>query len=418
MSFGGGGVIDQVAKKWSRAAGGVTSPFAKLGGDMMNNKMTNRMMSEFGLGKMKKLGGSGTIANPFANSRGTVKGFGGIATSANPFQKHNAKGTSSSNVWGSLGLDMSNEEDFNNRYNPQYIKDKRAASLAGDGSSGGNSSGIDGLSGVKQWSALLDRASKETGVPWDVLAAIMDLESGGNVDADHAGVAVGLMAIVPEYWQELANKFGGDLTDPYTNIRVGAEILKQNYERFGDWGRAATAYFNGTGDFSDAQDAFGTTGKAYYDRFMSLWDGYKQYEDISDWNQIAPSATKEAENAMNLAYGVQGTEYVWGGEDVNGFDCSGLWFWAFQQQGISLPRTAADQYKATQRISADQLQPGDLIFFNFPADLTYDGQGGINHVAMYVGNGKILQATSNGGVVKTQDITPFYSDNIYGYGRV
>src|SRR5688572_27197634 len=70
------------------------------------------------------------------------------------------------------------------------------------------------LAGTQPYTDVMKRVSTESGVPWEVLMAIMGLESGGqNLAANGAG-AVGLMQIVPLYWQDTANKFGGNLMDP------------------------------------------------------------------------------------------------------------------------------------------------------------------------------------------------------------
>lgn len=73
-----------------------------------------------------------------------------------------------------------------------------------------------------------------------------------------------------------------------------------------------------------------------------------------------------------------GVPYKWGGTTPNGFDCSGFTQYVYHQLGITLPRTSQEQYKATERIDASQLQAGDLVF----SEMANDGPG---HVAMYVG---------------------------------
>jgi len=97
-----------------------------------------------------------------------------------------------------------------------------------------------------------------------------------------------------------------------------------------------------------------------------------------------------------------GRPYVYGAEGPNSFDCSGLMQWVFGKIGISLPRTAAQQMKATQIVNTPQ--PGDLVFWGNPA----------YHVALYIGGGKIIDAPHTGAVVKIQ--------NVWGkpskYGRV
>ena len=82
--------------------------------------------------------------------------------------------------------------------------------------------------------------------------------------------------------------------------------------------------------------------------------------------------------AVAAAKSQVGQPYVWGGTGNGGFDCSGLTQWAYSQAGVDLPRTA-DQQAVGQQVSADQLRPGDLV--------VWDG-----HVAMYSGNGEIVEA--------------------------
>ena len=75
-----------------------------------------------------------------------------------------------------------------------------------------------------------------------------------------------------------------------------------------------------------------------------------------------------------------------------GFDCSGLVQWAYGQAGIALPRTAQQQHDAVTPVAAAQAQPGDLVFWN-------DGTTSVQHVAIYVGAGIVLEAPSTGSVV-------------------
>ena len=82
-----------------------------------------------------------------------------------------------------------------------------------------------------------------------------------------------------------------------------------------------------------------------------------------------------------------GNPYVWGGTSLtNGADCSGFVLSIFAKYGISMPRVAAAQATVGTSISADQLLPGDLIFY---------GKGGyINHVAIYIGGGQVIHAST------------------------
>lgn len=104
----------------------------------------------------------------------------------------------------------------------------------------------------------------------------------------------------------------------------------------------------------------------------------------------APSLSG-AQQAIAFARSKIGATYVWGGEGP-GYDCSGIVMMAWRSAGrASLPHSSQQQYYATARVPISQLQPGDLIFY---------GRGGsanaIYHVAMYTGNGRMIEAVDFG----------------------
>jgi cell wall-associated NlpC family hydrolase len=108
-----------------------------------------------------------------------------------------------------------------------------------------------------------------------------------------------------------------------------------------------------------------------------------------------------------------GVPYVWGGSSPAGLDRSGLVWLVYSQVGVDLPRTAAAQFAATQRISADQAQPGDLVFFAN----TY--MPGISHVGLYLGNGQQINAPTEGQVVSVQPVfSGYWGEHLAGFGRV
>lgn len=111
---------------------------------------------------------------------------------------------------------------------------------------------------------------------------------------------------------------------------------------------------------------------------------------------VRPSATAAAtgEAIVATARKYLGVPYVWGGEDENGFDCSGLVQRVFAENGISLPRVSRDQARAGVPVAVSDLQPGDLVFFGDPVD----------HVGIYAGNGKMIVAPHRGEVVRVQDV--------------
>jgi cell wall-associated NlpC family hydrolase len=117
------------------------------------------------------------------------------------------------------------------------------------------------------------------------------------------------------------------------------------------------------------------------------------------------------ERAVGYAQSELGTPYLWGGRTPGvGFDCSGLTSWAWGQAGTFLPRTSGDQYTFTSRIARADLRAGDLVFY------AADGVT-ISHVAMYVGDGRIIHARKTGTYVEYQGID-WWASNRVGYGRV
>lgn len=114
----------------------------------------------------------------------------------------------------------------------------------------------------------------------------------------------------------------------------------------------------------------------------------------------------QAQKVVELAKHYIGAKYVFGGETPKtGFDCSGLAQWSYGQLGIKIPRTAAEQYQAATKVGANQLKPGDLVFFS-----NTDGPG-VTHVGIYAGgpNRSFVQAPHTGDVVKVSSLNdPYY----------
>ena len=106
-----------------------------------------------------------------------------------------------------------------------------------------------------------------------------------------------------------------------------------------------------------------------------------------------------------------GSKYTYGGSSPStGFDCSGFTSYIFKQYGISLNRTAAAQYSNGVAVSRANLQPGDLVMF---------GKSGINHVAIYIGGGQIIHASTPSTGVRIDSLsTGYYNNNYVGARRV
>lgn len=118
------------------------------------------------------------------------------------------------------------------------------------------------------------------------------------------------------------------------------------------------------------------------------------------------------EKVVSIARGLIGTPYRYGGDSPKqGFDCSGLVYYSFDQLGVKVPRTAADQRKAAGRIKRDELAPGDLVFFR-------NGRGRIDHVGIYAGDGRFIHAPNAGKVVSYAYLDdPYYRKHFASAGR-
>lgn len=117
-------------------------------------------------------------------------------------------------------------------------------------------------------------------------------------------------------------------------------------------------------------------------------------------------AAGHAAKALKVAASKKGAPYRWGATGPNSFDCSGLTLYSFKKAGKKLPRTAQQQYNRTRHVSASQRQRGDLVFFH--------AGGGVYHVGIYAGSGKIWHSPKTGAVVRLEKI---WSRSVY-YGRV
>lgn len=110
-------------------------------------------------------------------------------------------------------------------------------------------------------------------------------------------------------------------------------------------------------------------------------------------------ASGNARVALDFAYNQIGKPYVWGGTGPNGYDCSGLTQAAWAAAGVVLPRTTYDQVNAGTRVSWDNKQPGDLLFFYGASP---------SHVGMYAGDGIMVHASTSSRPIGTVALNDYY----------
>ncbi len=132
--------------------------------------------------------------------------------------------------------------------------------------------------------------------------------------------------------------------------------------------------------------------------------------------QILGSSTApvnaSASEVITTAHKYLGVPYVWGGSTVSGFDCSGYTQYVLKQNGISIPRTAAEQFTVGKPVAKTNLKVGDLVFFT-----TY--KPGPSHVGFYIGDGKFIHASSGAKQVTISELAgEYYTSRYIGARRV
>ena len=135
------------------------------------------------------------------------------------------------------------------------------------------------------------------------------------------------------------------------------------------------------------------------------YDGGEQ-QDYTDSGSSETAAGGDAATVIEYAKGMVGGSYVWAGEQYGATDCSGLVMLSYAQIGINLPHLASMQAEYGSDVARSDIQPGDLVFFG------YGDYSSIYHVAMYIGDGKIVHAesTDTGIVISYLDSVAQYNN--------
>lgn len=157
-------------------------------------------------------------------------------------------------------------------------------------------------------------------------------------------------------------------------------------------------------DFSDGADSISAFASALADKTVSEVQGYQEAKaeaEVIAQERLEAEAAAEAarlemrQRIVDFALQFVGNPYVYGGTSLtNGADCSGFVMSVFAEFGYELPRVAAAQCSASEKKSVADIEAGDLVFY---------GEGCIDHVALYIGDGKIVHASTAATGIKVSD---------------
>lgn len=201
------------------------------------------------------------------------------------------------------------------------------------------------------------------------------------------------------------------------------EYRFRDYSMISSWARKAVGYLYGIEVISGVgDDKF--YPKGYTSREEAIVLVKRMYDKVKETDRasrnsitVSRSSTSRREDLLrvklnSLIPNVLGKPYMWGAVGPNSFDCSGLTYYLFGKLGIKIPRTSKDQISAGTYVAKKDLEYGDLVLF------ARDGKN-INHVGIYVGDGKFVHAPQSGDVVKITTLkSGYYSNSYYTARRV
>jgi cell wall-associated NlpC family hydrolase len=125
------------------------------------------------------------------------------------------------------------------------------------------------------------------------------------------------------------------------------------------------------------------------------------------------TTSPRSSSVVRVAYSKLGAGYRFGATGPYSFDCSGFTSYVMKQMGVSIPRSSRAQFNGGRAVSRTGLLPGDLVFYQGPS-----GRGGVGHVAVYLGNNKIIHAsTPSTGVIVSSMSERYYISRYIGARR-
>ncbi len=148
---------------------------------------------------------------------------------------------------------------------------------------------------------------------------------------------------------------------------------------------------------------------------LTLPDNARATTTITKTSKVQQSTSGRANNSsvVQAAYRNLGARYVWGASRPGAFDCSGFTMYVMRQFGVSLPHSSSAQFRMGSSVSRSNLLAGDLVFFSLAT------RGVVGHVGVYIGNGRMIHAsTPSTGVIVSSLSERYYVSRYLGARRV
>ncbi len=198
----------------------------------------------------------------------------------------------------------------------------------------------------------------------------------------------------------LVRKGPGTVYPPLAKLSKGREIISLGQQ--GDWQKVSLS-----------EGKIGWIRRDMLGFTLAKKSSASSSKNNSSSRSSSPKGGSGSTSVVKTALSYQGTRYAYGGLSSRGFDCSGFVKYIYQKHGINLPHNSKAQFEYGKPVSENELQPGDLVFFRTRRSR------GINHVGIYIGNGKFVHASSARGRVKIDSLNEgYYKDRYMGARRV
>ena len=212
------------------------------------------------------------------------------------------------------------------------------------------------------------------------------------------------------YKVKLSNGKTGWVSDDY--IKVSSSSSSSTSSKTGTVTATSLNVRSGAGTKYSKVGSLSKGSKVTITETKNNWHKIKMSNGKTGWASAdyiktattSSSSTNKADKIVALAKKQLGKPYAWGAEGPNSFDCSGLTYYVYKQNGITLPRSSKAQSQKGTTVSKSNLKAGDLVFFN-------TNGSGVSHVGIYIGDGNMIHSTKPGDVVKTTSINSSYYKN-------